>query len=155
MCRICGEDWPTALYHDGDLCRNHALLEGVSKEPSCQIIDHCPICGRHAVPAQWHHPATERQQARHAALKHLGILVCLNCHGVLTERQCTGWGQGWRKEDRPVRCIFQGLLTSFGCGGSGRVTRMAHTARELVHVVSMAALALADTWGLRGGEAAL
>ena len=156
MCRICRDDWPAARYQESDLCRNHAVLEGVSKEPYCEIIPHCPTCGRHEVPAQWHHPATERQQERYAALKHLGILICLNCHGILTERQCKAWDQGWRKEDHPVRCTLQGTYDVLWLWWerSGRLW-WEQQCVELAHLVWIVMLGLLQYWGLRSGEVVL
>lgn len=108
VCRICSENWPAAMYKETDLCRNHAVLSGVSKEPYREIIKHCPTCGAGNVPAQWHHLASERQQQRHMAFKYLGILLCLNCHGILTDRQSTAWDPSWKTENHPVRCTIQG-----------------------------------------------
>jgi hypothetical protein len=150
VCQECGEDWPAALYHEGALCRDHAVQAGISKEPYCEIIPHC-LCDRINVPAQWHHLATERQQARYTALKPLGVLVCLNCHGILTERQCNTWEQSWKKDEHPVRCTIQGTadLLWLWWERSGRLVWEQQCA-ELVHVVWTVFLGLLQFWGLRG-----
>ncbi|MGO8949297.1 MAG: hypothetical protein ACLQUY_16930 [Ktedonobacterales bacterium] len=109
ICQTCGEDWPEALSKEGDLCRNHAVQSGLSLERYREIISHCPTCGRADVPAQWHHFASKRQQDCPVALKPLGILLCLNCHGILTERQSSGWHPSWKAEDHSVRCTVQGV----------------------------------------------
>jgi hypothetical protein len=156
VCHECQEDWLEAMHQESGLCRNHAVLTGVSDEPYCRIIPHCPTCGRRDVPAQWHHPATERQQIKHVALKHLGILVCLNCHGILTERQCKAWDQGWRKEDRPVVCTVQGTydVVWLWWMRSGRLW-WEQQCGELAHLVLIVLLGLLQYVGLRGGEVVL
>lgn len=154
ICQTCGEDWPGALCKQGDLCRNHAALAGISDEPYRDIISHCPICGAVNVPAQWHHLAGERQQSRYAALTHVGILLCLNCHGILTLRQSTGWEPTWSTEQHPVRCTVQGIYDVLWLWWQrSGVLWWNHQVAELAHVVWLAALALFHLWGLRGWEA--
>jgi hypothetical protein len=101
------------------------------------------------VPAQWHHLAGERQH------KQLRILICLNCHGIITVRQCTGWHPSWKTEPHPVRCIVQGVydLLWLWWQRSG-VYWWRWQLAELAHVVRLAFLALLDVWGLRGWDLA-
>jgi hypothetical protein len=149
-CRLCGENWPGAMHRESNLCRNHAVLSGVSKEPYREIIHHCRTCGAVDVPAQWHHVASERQQDRHAAFKHLGILLCLNCHGILTDRQQRGWDPSWKTEDHPVRCTIQGTYDVLWLWWErSGVLWWNHQGEELAHVVWTVLLALLRYWGLR------
>jgi hypothetical protein len=156
VCQICGEDWAGALYHEGNHCRNHAVVYGTSKEPYHELVGHCPTCGAVKVPAQWHHLASERQQKKYVALKHVGILLCLNCHGILTERQCTGWDPSWRTEQHPVRCTVQGTYDVLWLWWqrSGMLW-WNHQFGELAHVVWTTLLALLQYWGLRTWEVIL
>jgi hypothetical protein len=147
-CRECGEDWLEALHEGSGLCRNHAVLQGLSHEPYSKVIHHCPICGKANIPAQWHHIAGERQQ------RSLRMLICLNCHAIITSRQCSGWDPSWKTESHPVRCIVQGThdVVWLWWQRSG-VYWWQWQVAELVHVVWLALLALLDLWGLRGWEA--
>jgi hypothetical protein len=149
-CPECGEDWPAALHNASGLCRNHAVLCGVSDEKHRKILAHCPICGRENVPAQWHHVAGERQYPR------LGKDICLNCHGIITHRQSTGWDPSWKTEAHPVRCIAQGMYDLFWLWWQRSGVHVWRTQlAELVHVAWLALLALTEQWGLRGWDVSI
>jgi hypothetical protein len=150
ICELCAEDWPAALYKNSGLCRNHAVEQAISDEPYRKYIAHCPTCGRSQVPAQSHHVAGVRQH------RTLCILLCLNCHGIATARQCTDLDPPWKTEHHPVRCIVQGVydLLWLWWQRSGRFVWEWQLA-ELVRLVWLALLALADIWGLRGWDVVL
>jgi hypothetical protein len=154
-CECCGEDWPAALHTKSGLCRDCAVQRGLSREPYRAIISHCPICGRADVPAQWHHVAGKRQGTTRQ-LKELGLLLCLNCHGIITERQRDGWDPSWKDEDHPVRCTVQGVYDLFWLWWqrSGRRVWDEQLA-ELAHMVRVGVLALLQLWGLRGWDVVL
>jgi hypothetical protein len=121
------------------------VLKRRSWEKYRKIIAHCPVCGRQDVPAQWHHVAGARQSSSPA------LYVCLNCHGILTDRQRNVWDPSWKTEAHPVRCLAQGLYDLFWLWWLRSGVHMwRRQLAELVHVVWLGFLALAQQWGLRG-----
>jgi hypothetical protein len=95
-CVKCGEYASTTLAysHGRILCRN------------CRDTRHqrrlCAICAK-LLPTEIHHVASERQIAT------LTIVVCLNCHALLSLWQ-QRWDPSWRTDHQPIRFLFTGAL---------------------------------------------
>jgi hypothetical protein len=81
-CARCGE-WEAAALRliDGKiLCQN-------CEPPGTHRRGHCTICGRDAVPLEWHHIARRRYHPT------LVRAICLNCHAILS-----AWQRRWPKD---------------------------------------------------------
>ncbi len=146
-CPSCGEDWPGLVSKETGLCRNCAVLQGLSHEPHRGFLDHCSLCGGTHVPAQEHHLAGKRNT------RFLVVRICLNCHSIATDRQCREWDSRWNTGTHPSPFIVQGLYDVWWIWWQRSGCRWwRQQLSELVHLVWMAALALAQLWGLRGWE---
>jgi hypothetical protein len=137
-CAGCGDDWPGLKRVDG-LCRT------CRAQPDHRRIAACPLCGRMNVAPDLHHIAGRRQHPTFA------LDVCLTCHDILSARQRTRWDPSWKTEAHPVRCIVQGVfdLVMLWWQRSGRRLWRQQVA-ELLRVVALAALAIAECYRLRG-----
>ncbi len=140
VCTICGEDWPGTPLDEAGRCLNCRPDLRVSHPH----LAWCPTCGRADIPAEFHHLAGRRQHAT------LGLRLCLVCHKIATDRQVSSWDPSWRTESHAWRCIVQGVLDLVWLwwmrSGSHYWQRQVS---ELVRVVWLAGLSLADTWKLR------